>query len=143
MEQPRGAANRESVYACPMSQAHEKPAIAQHFADKTAAYTARVTACLDRALPPVARGDGIAVFGTGAYGMSMANRYNSMPLPAEIMVDKTERFVSIGGAHDHPEHPRGLRTITASTHVPMDELPHTPAHEAGEFVASVQGLVHS
>jgi diaminopimelate decarboxylase len=42
---------------------------------------------LDRALPPLERGDLLAVFGSGAYGMSMANRYNSMPLPAEVLVD--------------------------------------------------------
>jgi diaminopimelate decarboxylase len=41
----------------------------------------------DRALPPVQRGDLLAVFSTGAYGMVMASRYNSMPLPAEVMVD--------------------------------------------------------
>jgi diaminopimelate decarboxylase len=42
---------------------------------------------IDRGLPPVSRGDLLAVFGSGAYGMSMANRYNSMPLPAEVLVD--------------------------------------------------------
>jgi diaminopimelate decarboxylase len=41
----------------------------------------------DRPLPPVARGDVLAVFGAGAYGMSMASRYNSQPLPAEVLVD--------------------------------------------------------
>ena len=41
---------------------------------------------LDRALPPLERGDLLAVFGSGAYGMSMASHYNSMPLPAEVMV---------------------------------------------------------
>ncbi len=40
----------------------------------------------DRALPPLARGDLLAVFGAGAYGMSMASRYNSHPLPAEVLV---------------------------------------------------------
>ena len=40
-----------------------------------------------RALPPVARGDLLAVFTAGAYGMSMANNYNAMPRPAEVMVD--------------------------------------------------------
>ncbi len=40
----------------------------------------------ERPLPPVERGDLLAVFSAGAYGMSMANRYNSMPLPAEVMV---------------------------------------------------------
>ncbi len=42
---------------------------------------------IDRLLPPVKRGDLLAVFAAGAYGMVMASRYNSMPLPAEVMVD--------------------------------------------------------
>ncbi|MHC5113396.1 MAG: diaminopimelate decarboxylase [Planctomycetota bacterium] len=42
---------------------------------------------IDRELPPVQRGDLLAVFATGAYGMSMANHYNSQPLPSEVMVD--------------------------------------------------------
>lgn len=41
----------------------------------------------DRALPPVARGDVLAVFSAGAYGIVMASQYNSMPLPAEVLVD--------------------------------------------------------
>ncbi len=41
---------------------------------------------LDRRLPPVRRGDLLAVFGAGAYGMVMASRYNSVPLPPEILV---------------------------------------------------------
>jgi diaminopimelate decarboxylase len=40
----------------------------------------------DRALPPVAPGDLIAIFAAGAYGMSMASRYNSHCLPAEVLV---------------------------------------------------------
>ncbi len=43
----------------------------------------------DRALPPVKRGDLLAVFGAGAYGMAMASNYNTHMLPAEVMVDKT------------------------------------------------------
>lgn len=42
---------------------------------------------LDRLLPPLERGDLLAVFTAGAYGMSMASRYNSSPLPAEVLVD--------------------------------------------------------
>ena len=42
---------------------------------------------LDRPLPPLTRGDLVAVFTTGAYGMAMASRYNSVPLPAEVMVN--------------------------------------------------------
>ncbi len=41
----------------------------------------------DRLLPTVARGELMAVFTAGAYGMSMASRYNSHPLPAEVLVD--------------------------------------------------------
>lgn len=40
-----------------------------------------------RALPPVARGDLLAVFSAGAYGMVMASHYNAMPKPAEVLVD--------------------------------------------------------
>ena len=41
----------------------------------------------DRMFPTCERGDLIAVFAAGAYGMTMASRYNAMPLPAEIMID--------------------------------------------------------
>lgn len=41
----------------------------------------------DRKLPAVERGDLLAVYTAGAYGMVMASRYNSMPLPAEVLVD--------------------------------------------------------
>ncbi|MFZ9689675.1 MAG: diaminopimelate decarboxylase [Phycisphaerales bacterium] len=43
---------------------------------------------IDRPLPPVRRGDLVAVFTAGAYGMSMASRYNSVPLPAEVLVEQ-------------------------------------------------------
>ncbi|MEZ4335361.1 MAG: diaminopimelate decarboxylase [Sandaracinaceae bacterium] len=42
---------------------------------------------LDRALPPLARGDLVLLRGAGAYGMSMASQYNSRPLAAEILVE--------------------------------------------------------
>jgi len=41
----------------------------------------------DRHLPPVVRGDYLAVFCAGAYGMAMASEYNSFPRPAEVLVD--------------------------------------------------------
>ncbi len=31
--------------------------------------------------------DLVAIMNCGAYGFSMANRYNSRPLPAEVLVD--------------------------------------------------------
>jgi len=40
----------------------------------------------ERMLPPVRRGDLIAVFSAGAYGMAMASHYNSRPNPPEVLV---------------------------------------------------------
>ncbi len=44
----------------------------------------------DRPLPPVARGDLLAVFAAGAYGMTMASEFNSFPRPAEVLVDGSD-----------------------------------------------------
>lgn len=41
----------------------------------------------DRPLPPMQRGDRLAVLDAGAYGMSMASNYNAQPRPAEVMVE--------------------------------------------------------
>lgn len=41
----------------------------------------------DRALPPVQRGDLIAVFTAGAYGFTMASNYNARPRSPEVLVD--------------------------------------------------------
>lgn len=43
----------------------------------------------ERHLPPTRRGDLLAVFSAGAYGMTMASQYNSFPLPAEVLVEGT------------------------------------------------------
>lgn len=48
----------------------------------------------DRAMPPVQRGDLIAVFTAGAYGYTMASNYNARPLAAEVLVDG-DRFTVI------------------------------------------------
>jgi diaminopimelate decarboxylase len=40
-----------------------------------------------RPMPPLARGDLIAIRGAGAYSASMASRYNARPLAAEVLVD--------------------------------------------------------
>lgn len=42
---------------------------------------------VDWPLPPVARGDLLAIFSAGAYGMAMASNYNARPRPAEVLVD--------------------------------------------------------
>lgn len=41
----------------------------------------------DRMLPPMQRGDLIAVYSAGAYGMVMASHYNTRPNPPEVLVD--------------------------------------------------------
>ena len=40
----------------------------------------------DRALPPYAAGDLLAVMSAGAYGFSMSSNYNTRPRAAEVMV---------------------------------------------------------
>jgi diaminopimelate decarboxylase len=47
-----------------------------------------------RALPPVGRGDLLAVFSAGAYGMAMASNYNSRCRAAEVLVTSgTHRLI--------------------------------------------------
>ncbi|RKY10936.1 MAG: diaminopimelate decarboxylase [Planctomycetota bacterium] len=41
----------------------------------------------ERAIPPVARGDLIAIFTAGAYGFTMSSNYNARPMAAEVLVD--------------------------------------------------------
>jgi diaminopimelate decarboxylase len=43
----------------------------------------------DRLLPPVERGDLLATFSAGAYGMAMSSNYNGRPRAAEVLVDGT------------------------------------------------------
>lgn len=48
----------------------------------------------DRALPPLQRGDLLAVFTAGAYAMVMASQYNSRPRAAEVLVSsRTSRLI--------------------------------------------------
>lgn len=41
--------------------------------------------CVDTTLPELYAGDYVAILNTGAYGFTMASRYNSRPLPAEVL----------------------------------------------------------
>jgi diaminopimelate decarboxylase len=41
----------------------------------------------DRRMPPVQRGDLLATFSAGAYGMAMSSNYNGRPRAAEVLVD--------------------------------------------------------
>jgi diaminopimelate decarboxylase len=55
----------------------------------------------DRHLPPVKRGDLLAVFSAGAYGMTMASEYNSFPRPAEVLVEGAEaRLIRRRGTYE-------------------------------------------
>lgn len=47
----------------------------------------------NRSLPPVKRGDLLAIFTSGAYGMVMSSNYNALPKPSEVMVDGNELFL--------------------------------------------------
>jgi diaminopimelate decarboxylase len=42
---------------------------------------------LDRMLPGLQSGDGLAILGAGAYGFVMASNYNGRPRPAEVLVE--------------------------------------------------------
>jgi diaminopimelate decarboxylase len=49
---------------------------------------------LDRMLPGLESGDGLAVLGAGAYGFVMASNYNGRPRPAEVIVDGGKWWIS-------------------------------------------------
>ena len=49
--------------------------------------------CHDRSLPPLERGDRVAMLSAGAYGFSMASNYNTRPRPAEVLVSGTRAKV--------------------------------------------------
>ena len=49
---------------------------------------------LDRALPPVAAGDLVAIMTAGAYGAVQASTYNTRPLLPEVLV-KGGRFAVV------------------------------------------------
>jgi diaminopimelate decarboxylase len=44
----------------------------------------------DRSIPPVQRGDLLAVFTAGAYGFTMSSNYNGRPRAPEILVDSSQ-----------------------------------------------------
>ena len=82
----------------------------------------------DRLLPAsVARGDLLAIHSAGAYGMSMASRYNSTPLPAEVLVDGASatlvrRRERIEELFAHELDPMPLATDLAGTRPLQPEL---------------------
>jgi len=66
-----------------------------------------------RELPPVKRGDLIAVFSAGAYGMSMSSNYNDHGRPAEVQVDRYRAVViderqQLASLLETEKTPRGL-----------------------------------
>ncbi len=61
------------------------------------------------ALPTMQAGDGLAILGAGAYGMSLANNYNMRPRPAEVMVRKRQHCM-VRGAESY-EQMQGDETV--------------------------------
>jgi diaminopimelate decarboxylase len=47
----------------------------------------------DRLLPPLKRGDLLAIRGTGAYSASMASNYNTRPLAPEVLVSRDNHSI--------------------------------------------------
>jgi diaminopimelate decarboxylase len=47
----------------------------------------------DRVLPPMRRGDLVAVFSAGAYGFVMSSQYNSRPRSAEVLVNGDKSWI--------------------------------------------------
>ena len=62
----------------------------------------------DRSLPPVQRGDLLAVFSAGAYGLVMASQYNSRSRPPEILVG-ADAFITIRPRETYDDLLRGER----------------------------------
>ncbi len=60
----------------------------------------------DRYLPPVQRGDLLAVFSAGAYGFVMASQYNSRPRSPEVLVEG-EVFITIRARETYDDLLRG------------------------------------
>ncbi len=48
-------------------------------------------------LPPAEAGDILAVFSTGAYGYSMANNYNKLPIPPVVVISEGEPKLIVRG----------------------------------------------
>lgn len=47
----------------------------------------------DRELPELRTGDLITILDTGAYGFCLANQYNGLPLPAEVLIDGEDHYL--------------------------------------------------
>lgn len=62
----------------------------------------------DRALPPLAEGDLLALMSAGAYGFTMASNYNSRPTPPEILI-RGERAEVVRERQTHADLIRGER----------------------------------
>jgi diaminopimelate decarboxylase len=72
---------------------------------------------LDRSLPPLERGDRLAVLGAGAYGFVMSSNYNSRPRAAEVIVDEGRWWVARARESIEDLY-RGERADSASAEVP-------------------------
>ena len=62
----------------------------------------------DRYIPPMKRGDLLAIFSAGAYGMAMSSNYNARPRAAEVLVDGNQ-FSTIRQRETYEDLIRGER----------------------------------
>lgn len=58
--------------------------------------------------------------------------------PSAPYVEGNHLFVSISGEHDEGRAPPGHRTLTVSTHVPLEALRRLPEGERGAYVGEIQ-----
>ena len=86
--------------------------------------------------------------GWGAAMLYLAVRSDAAPGPEachlQLIDDETAPFVegnhvfcSISAAEEHKRAPDGQRTVTVSTHVPMQKLRGLPAEDHGTYVANI------
>jgi diaminopimelate decarboxylase len=74
----------------------------------------------NRLLPPLERGELVAIFSAGAYGMSMASNYNDHGRPAEVLVDGDRLTLinerqSLASLMDTEKAPREIALTPAAT----------------------------
>ncbi|MCX6092073.1 MAG: diaminopimelate decarboxylase, partial [Candidatus Bipolaricaulota bacterium] len=78
-------------------------------------------------LPPVQRGDLVAILDVGAYGFAMASQYNSRPRPAELLVEEGKANL-IRSRESHEDLVRGESSREPE---PLDEPPTAELDNVG------------
>ncbi len=61
--------------------------------------------------------------------------------PGRPFIEGNHLFCSVSGPHDEGRAPAGQRTITVSTHVPMERLTALPPEEKGPYLEGIPGAM--